>query len=361
MKSQEMRKIDHLRSTEFVRRFRHMIFLASVAIAIAGCATGKSALIGVYSNGMSELRESSIVLSSSGYGMFLIAVGGVAGPWDVLHSKGSRYVHMHWVEGTSSELHESDALFAFDKKSRSLEFVGLGNNLEEALAKAHALPVDRPFNQGKNYHYVTNAIPPEYEKILADFPANLERMKRRAENWKRQKEEEAARAKREQPIYDACLAEIKADPRKILTIPFVFYQEGEEPKSLEGRAKMTPELRAIMSALGDKSITFPEDVLMSFLDRYEWESYFYVIGPVFTRDELTAESRRKLHPRMRDYAERLDGERAGTFYEHENTPIDLVRDAYDWKGTGWFREALDRRLKKESDPSKSADGDQGPR
>ena len=57
-----------------------------------------------------------------------------------------------------------------------------------------------------------------------------------------------------------------------------------------------------MFALGDKSIKFPEDVLMSFLDRYEWESYFYAIAPVFVRDELTAESRRKLHPRMRDYA-----------------------------------------------------------
>ena len=323
------------------------------AIAVAGCETDKSALVGIYSNGMGEFSASSVFLSSSGYGIFMAGVGGVPGSWDVLHAEGKCYVHMHWADGTSSELREGDALFALNKKLKTLEFVGIGDNLESALAKANALPVDRPFNREKNYHYVTNAIPPEYEKMLADFPANLERMKQRAENRKRQKEEEAARARIEQPIYEACLAEIKADPHKILTIPFVFYQEGEEPKFLKGRAKRTPEVRAIMDALGNKAVKFSEEDLMAFLNRFEWESYFYVIAPVFVRDELTAESRRKLHPRMRDYAERLNGETAGAFYEHPNTPIDLVRDAYDWKGSGWFRRALDRRLNNEKESTTS--------
>lgn len=325
------------------------------AIALAGCETDKSALVGIYSNGMGEFSASSVFLSSSGYGIFMAGVGGVPGSWDVLDAGGNCYVHMHWADGTSSELREGDALFALDKKMKTLEFVGIGDDLESALAKAKALPVGRPFNREKNYHYVTNVIPPEYEKMLADFPANLEKMKRRAENRKRKKEEEAARARQEQPIYEACLAEIKADPSKILTIPFAFYQEGEEPKFLKGRAKRTPEVRAVMDALGDKTVKFSEEDLMSFLNRYEWESYFYVIAPVFVRDELTAESRRKLHPRMRDYAERLDGERAGAFYEHKNTPIDLVRDAYEWKGTGWFKDALNRRLKNEKASTTSND------
>ena len=330
---------------------RYEILLASVAVALAGCGTNKSALVGVYSNGMDELSCSSVVLSSSGYGLVTAGVGGVFGSWEVLHSGGNKYVHMHWVdESCSSEIREAEALFSFDKKRKTLEFVGMWDNLEDALDKVHARSADRPISREKKYHFVTNAIPPECEKMLADFPANLEKMKRRAEYRKREKEEEAARAKKEQPIYEACLAEIKSDPRKILTIPFVFYQEGEEPKCLKGKAKSTPELRAVVDALRDKSIEFPEDVLMSFLDRYEWESYFYVVAPVFVRDELTAESRRKLHPRMRDYAERLDGESAGAFYEHKSTPIDLVRDAYDWKGTGWFRNALRRRLVESNEP-----------
>ena len=329
---------------------RHKILLASIALALAGCKTDKSALVGIYSNGMSEFRASSVFLSSSGYGIFAAGVGGVPGSWDVIQEGGNCYVHMHWADWRSSEVHEGDVLFAFNKKQRTLEFVGKGDNLESALANAHALPADRPFNREENYHFVTNSIPQEYEKMLADFPANLEKKKREAENWKRQKEAEAARAKREQPIYEACLAEIKADPHKILTIPFTFYQEGEEPKALKGRAKRTPEVRAVMDALGDKTVKFSEEDLMSFLNRYEWESYFYVIAPVFARDELTAESRRKLHPRMRDYAERLDGESAGRFYEHRNTPIDLVRDAWDWKGSGWFMNALRRRLKDSGEP-----------
>ena len=51
---------------------RHKIFLASVAIALAGCEMDKSALVGVYSNGMSEFSSSSVILSSSGYGMFMV-------------------------------------------------------------------------------------------------------------------------------------------------------------------------------------------------------------------------------------------------------------------------------------------------
>lgn len=329
---------------------RYKLFLASIAIALAGCHTDKSALVGIYSNGMSQFSSASVILSQSGYGIFMSGVGGVLGSWEVLNSEGQNYVHMHCAEGASSEIREVDALFSLDKKLRTLEFVGIADTLNGALAKARALPSERPFFAEKHYHYVTNVIPPEYEKMLADFPANLEKEKRKAENLRRLKEIEAARARKEQPIYEACLAEIKADPRKILTMPFVFYQEGEEPKFLKGRVKRTPELRAVMVALRDKSIKFPEDVLMSFLDRYEWESYFYAIAPVFVRDELTAESRRKLHPRMRDYAERLDGGKAGAFYEHKNTPIDLVKDAYNWKGSGWFKDALRRRLKDSNEP-----------
>lgn len=183
---------------------RHKILLASIAIALAGCKTDKSALVGIYSNGMSEFRASSVFLSSSGYGIFAAGVGGVPGSWDVIQEGGNCYVHMHWADWRSSEVHEGDVLFAFNKKQRTLEFVGKGDNLESALANAHALPADRPFNREENYHFVTNSIPQEYEKMLADFPANLEKKKREAENWKRQKEAEAARAKREQPIYGLC-------------------------------------------------------------------------------------------------------------------------------------------------------------
>ena len=53
---------------------------------------------------------------------------------------------------------------------------------------------------------------------------------------------------------------------------------------------------------------------------------------------------------MRDYAERLDGGRARAFYEHRNTPIDLVRDANGWNGSGWLKDTLRRRLKDPGEP-----------
>ena len=76
---------------------RQKILLASIAIALAGCKTDKSALVGIYSNGMSEFRASSVFLSSSGYGIFAAGVGGVPGSWDVLHEGGNCYVHLHWA------------------------------------------------------------------------------------------------------------------------------------------------------------------------------------------------------------------------------------------------------------------------
>ena len=45
---------------------RHKILWVSIALALAGCKTDKSALVGIYSNGMSEFRASSVFLSSSG-------------------------------------------------------------------------------------------------------------------------------------------------------------------------------------------------------------------------------------------------------------------------------------------------------
>ena len=73
-----------------------------------------------------------------------------------------------------------------------------------------------------------------------------------------------------------------------------------------------------------------------------------IIGHAFSRDELTTESRRKLHPRMRDFANRLNYELGGSFYEHPNTPVDLVQEAFAWeRNCVGFADRLESRLKKE--------------
>lgn len=322
--------------------------LLFVAIALSGCVADKSHLEGVYSNGKDGFNASSLILSPSGDGLFMASAGGVFGSWDVLRREGKSYVHMRWADGNGSDVIEGDALFLLNEASRSLAFVGLANSLDEALSNSCVSSVEHVVDREKNYTYITNAIPLRYEKMIAAFPAYLATRKLRTEYKKRQREVDEGLAKREQTRYEDCLSEIRANPRKILTVPFTFYREDEGPKFMIGRTKLTPELRAVMVALDDKSIRFPEDVLMSFLNRYEWETCFYVIAPVFVRDELTSDSRRRLHPRMRDYAERLDGMGAGAFYNHKNTPIDLVRDASHWDGFGRFKDAIDSRLKQEN-------------
>lgn len=315
----------------------------------AGCTNPRHRVAGVYSNGRSEFSASSVILSHDGYCLFSGGVGGACGSWEVVSGEVCDFVHLRLADTFShSEVKEFSALLRIDAKERQLQLVSITNALDEAMSFYAEHGNSGPRNRDGLYRFVTNAIPEEVSAMLAKFPGELERAKMRAEGFRRAKEAEAARLAAEQPRYDAFRASVVADPSCIGAVELEFVKAGEGPDHSVGKAGWTPECRALIDVLKDRSITFPEEALMKLVEKYPWESDFFIIGHAFSRDELSAESRRKLHPRMRDFANRLNYDFGGAFYEHPNTPVDLVQEAFAWeRNCVGFINRLESRLKRE--------------
>lgn len=323
---------------------------AACLLLAAGCTNPRNRVAGVYSNGRSEFSASSIVLSCEGYCLFSGGVGGALGSWEVVSRDGCDFVHLRLADTfLHSEVREFSALLRIEPTERMLQLVSITNTLDEAMSM-HAAEHGKSAMKNRDglYRYVTNVIPEEISAMLAKFPEELERAKMRAEGFRRGKEAEAARLAAEQPRYDAFRAKVAVDPSCIGTVELEFVKEGEGPEHSVGKAKLTPECRALIDVLKDRRVALPEDALMKLVERYPWERDFFVIGHAFSRDELSAESRRKLHPRMRDFANQLNYELGGAFYEHPNTPVDLVQEAFAWeRNCVGFVNRLESRLKKE--------------
>ncbi len=149
--------------------------------------------------------------------------------------------------------------------------------------------------------------------------------------------------------YDACRTQIAKTPDAILSIPIEFYPADGKNVYLGGRLKRTPEFQALMDALNDEGIVFPEDTLLSFVERHPWNRCHSEIALVFSRSELSSESRRKLHQRMRGRANTWGYDMGIAFYSHENTPVELVKDAQGWQeSTIYFKQCVEARLKKDT-------------
>ncbi|MCR5414079.1 MAG: hypothetical protein K6F50_05050 [Kiritimatiellae bacterium] len=155
--------------------------IASAAFLLHGCggATGTS-LAGVYSNGYGGLGASSVILSPDGYGEFSAGQGGAQGAWSVLKCGDTEFVHMRLAEEANGGLVEADALFELDRKNMTLDYSSMAKSLNEAVSIAMSLPPDRPENPQFHYTLITNEVPAEVAKSLADFPSNFAEAKRRS-------------------------------------------------------------------------------------------------------------------------------------------------------------------------------------
>ncbi len=333
-------------------RYRAYVVISILVLCVSalGVESPRRKLSGVYSNGRDGFGASSIFLAEDGHCLFAGGVSGAAGSWGVVKAKGEEFVHLRLADAyRDTEVRETSALLRIDSKGRVLKLVSITNTLEAALSHYDGhRNKERPMRDG-NYRFKTNAIPIEITSILSKFPEHLRMAKIRAERIRKSREAEAARLKAEQPRYDACRTKISKDPSIIGSFEIEFLKRDEtEHAILVGQAKRTPECRALIDALKDRSIVFPENALMALIEKYPWNRVFFVIGGAFVRDELSAESRRKLHVLMRESHGKLGYDVVGPFYMHPNTPIDLVQEAYAWEGNvlGLVR-YLEKRLKKD--------------
>ncbi|MBQ8571353.1 MAG: hypothetical protein IJ444_07605 [Kiritimatiellae bacterium] len=288
---------------------------------------------GMYSNNSGGFDAANVFLSSSGYGFLRMSFGGVGGTWEVFEKGENTFVHMHLFDIVSSNkrIKENSALFVYEQSSKSLNLAVVADSLEIAMKEYEKQSKSLKFSREKVFGFVSKEIPQHIEEVVVNFPAELERARFRVKYYAEQKAAEEARLKAEQPIYEECLKKISEDPQYVLSIQFKFYQKGDSADFLIGRIKPSPESRAVTDALKNKDIVFPEEVLMKFLERFEWDRCFYVIRPIFSRDELSEASRRKLHPRMQEFSRNTSNDIAREFYEHKNTPIDLLKEACEWK------------------------------
>lgn len=302
-------------------------------MVIVGCKTKNILPTGVYSNEASGFGHSNVFLSPSGYGVVVLGVAGAGGTWEVFDEDRNTFVHFRLADiySFSYRIIEHSALFVYDQTNKSLHLVALSDSLEIAKEEYRNRPKHFKIDREKNFSFVTNQIPQQINAFIVKFPAELERAKFRIKYHAEQKAAEEARIRAEQPQYEACLKKITENPQYVLSIQFKFYQKGDSDDFLIGRIKSSPESRAVVDAFKNKDIVFSDNVLMQFLERFEWSRYFNIIRPIFSRDELSEESRRKLHPRMKEFSRNISMDIAREFYEHKNTPIDLLREAHEWK------------------------------
>ncbi len=139
--------------------------------------------------------------------------------------------------------------------------------------------------------------------------------------------------KRDEAISEAAkpiLEEIRRNPAHVLDLELELaerpsYMEYNGQKIENERLKITPEQRAVSMAFFDKEIVFPEEVLVAFLDKHDWENTFNITGAILGRNELTTETRRKLHPRVLEFGKHFP-HKLRLFYQNPNTPIDLLKE-----------------------------------
>lgn len=301
-------------------------------------------LAGVYSNRAEGFAGAVFILSENGYGMFGTGCANAPAKWEKQKINGVDCIVMTLYDIMQTQvLREHHVLLMIESKTHSLTVIAEAATPEEtAKILEGGLPDEEELKE-KRLYFVSGDIPEEYKTAFEKMPEKLAQAKLNAERQAKAKRKHEERLRAEQPRVEECLQMIRDNPACIFDFELTFWKVGEQNK-----VKQTPECRAITAAFSDKSIPFTEEILLKFLDKYKWDEVFYLIGPIFTRDELSEASRRKLHPKVIDYGKRLNYDWGGAFYEHPNTPLDLVKDAHSRKDIPkGFREYLDKRLEAE--------------
>lgn len=315
-------------------------FATTMLFVLAFCCNADDALAGVYSNRREGFAGMSFVFSENGYGMYASPVAMAPIKWERQKIGELDCVVLTLYNITTFEVREQCILLLVESETHSLAVIPEAATLEDAAKiLADGLPDEAKLKKGRLY-FTTADLPEEYKEAFEKMPDGIAKAKLSAEYHTEARKKEEERLKAEQPRLDECLQMIRSNPACIFDFELTFYEVNNRSK-----VKQTPECRALITAFSDQSILFTEEILMKFLNKYKWNEVFYLIGPIFARDELGETARRKLHPQMIDYGKKLDYDWAGAFYKHPNTPLELVKEVRDRKDIpGALTRHLDKRL-----------------
>lgn len=306
-------------------------------------AEAEARLVGTWANFAEGFGLHALFLSSNHLGMAFGDSGAAGMKWRALRVDGEWRVLAEIFEGSASGK-AVVFLMGADLRKESLVRLGAAASEAEVLANIRDGVEDR---ERWEFHRVLDAVPEEWERRIAGIPAAVERERAEAAVRERAKRAERGRLERERPRQEEVLRALRLNPAALLDVTFPLYGKDERAghRSLEGLPCDSPELRAVNEALADASIPFAEEVLMAFLEKQPTVGHWRFFRPVFDRDELGPEARRRIAPKIMGTGNYDD---ACVFFNHPNTPMDVLLEAEKDPGLpGGVADCLRRRLKRE--------------
>ena len=143
---------------------------------------------------------------------------------------------------------------------------------------------------------------------------------------------------------------LKANPDEILGIEPAYpkLDPDEDVPGHDGMWALYPKrMYVVGGVLSDSCVVFKEDTLLRFLDKLDWDRGDLFTFLVLRRKELSAQSRRRLAPKVFARFGKSDDRIVSTFFADENTPIDVLEAAKRKGGYGEFTaRAIADRLEK---------------
>jgi hypothetical protein len=273
---------------------RFLIFITSLCLIGNSYAEEEpKRLLGVFSNEAEGFKIVTVIIHEDGLAYLHASVSGQTGEWSF--DEPSSRLSLKIFDPSTVEYQTVD--LRFDKKSRTFGIIRPDDGDKK--------------DQSDELHFISDEIPKEMIEAFKAYPEQIKKVKAQSvaeRDWKTRREQQL---ERERPEYERILAEIKANPRSVLS------------KQFYGRM-VTPATRAFQASLNSKDCNFPEEVLVGLLEQLPDDNH-WIRALIFSRRELTADTLKKFYPKALEWGE-LNYDVLANIAKHPNTPIEIVRD-----------------------------------
>ena len=271
---------------------RNLFIIITLLVSATSCAAEKK-FTGVFSNGEGGFKTVTAIIHDNGLAYLSSAVIGQIGEWDF--DKSSSTLSIKYFNPSSLE--DQTIKLRFNETTHSYLLIKPGD--------VHST------NSYNKLRFVTNEIP---EKILAGFkayPGWIKKTRSRAFAKRERKNLREEQLEQERPEYERILAQIRKNPRSVLSDEF--YVRGE-----------TPTTRAFQDSLRDHDFKYPEEVLVGLLEDLPEDNH-WIRAIIFSRPELQAETLTLFYPRALEWG-KLNYTILSYIAKHPNTPIETIRN-----------------------------------
>ena len=237
-----------------------------------------------------------------------------------------------------TELRDWTVAYELSKDLQTLTLLGMGDNLDE---------IEEDLEEG--YRPPITEVNARLERVKegpdAAFMARLDEQRERSERNKAWQAREEAR-RRERREGKARVDALVKDKKAVLQAELVYPEKKPETIKMVGDG-YTTEMKALGTALVISDASYTEEELVAFVERCDWNRGRYLIGCAFTRNEITAETRRRYAAKFKEWLGDVDDVYLLGFLLHPKTPLDIVKSFDRSKVRNEIvRKEIEKRLKK---------------